>query len=320
MFRLTPAIVLIFISTSILASPSGDGDRPPTASGACAQVLAKISDQNGQNDQNRSAQLKAMKELNDKAESQLAMDSLTDKEDQTLLIKALRDTANEVLSAAEYSSNDQRRRGTHQAHEVPQVVLTAFELARKLESLQSLLSARRLGSTWLQTIVPIDTPRSVLYERNDVSERPSSSPAPASSPIQRIEILAAKELLLYRGQKLASTLYGAIYLLSYKEGDSGIPQIFKRIDRKRMEFHKVDIPPKPSSQRAKKMRITDLSNALWEEIPEPSEREMQILLISDSVKTTIPLAAAAAARRKAERNQKEAHNFPELFWKFVTEK
>ncbi|MBK9041559.1 MAG: hypothetical protein IPL83_20805 [Bdellovibrionales bacterium] len=319
MFRLTPAIVLIFISTSILATPSGD--RPPSETGACTKVLATMTDQN---DQNRSAQLKAMKELNDKAESQLAMDSLTDKEDQTLLIKALRDRANEVLSAAEYSTNEQRRRGTHQAHEVPQIVLTAFQLARELESLQSPLTLHRLGSTWLQTIVPIDTPSSVLYERNDVSERPSSSPAPApapaSSPIQRIEILAAKELLLYRGQKLASTLYGAIYLLSYKEGDSGIPQIFKRIDRKRMEFHKVDIPPKPSSQRAKKMRITDLSNALWEEIPEPSEREMQILLISDSVKTTIPLAAAAAARRKAERNQKEAHNFPELFWKFVTEK
>lgn len=309
MFRLTPAIVLIFISTSILATPSVD--RPPTNIGACAKVLAKISDQN---DQNRSAQLKALKELNDKAESQLAMNSIADKENQTTLIKALRDGANEVLSAAEYSSNDQGR-GTQRAGELPQIVLKAFELARKLEFLQSPLSPHRLGTTWLQTIVPIDTPRSVLYEGNDVSETPTRTPP----PVRRIEILAAKELLLYRGQQLVSTLYGAIYLVGYKEGDDGIPQTIKQLDRKRMEFHKVDIPPKPSSQRAKKMRITELSNALWEEIPEPNEGEVQILLISDSVKSTIPLSAATAARSKAERNEKEAHDFPDFFWKFVTD-
>ncbi len=307
MFRLTPAIVLIFISTSILATPSGD--RPPSETGACTKVLATMSDQN---DQNRSAQLKALKELNDKAESQLAMDSLTDKEDQTLLIKALRDRANEVLSASEYSSND-KGRGTQRADEVPQIALKAFQLARELESLQSQLTLHRLGSTWLQTIVPIDTPRSVLYERNDASETPTPS------PVRRIEILAAKELLLYRGQQLVSTLYGAVYLVSYKEGDDRTLQTIKQLERKKLEFHKVDIPPKPSSQRAKKVRITDLSNALWEEIPEPSEGEVQILLISDSVKTTIPLSAANAARKKAERNQKESHDFPDFFWKFVTD-
>jgi hypothetical protein len=296
MFRLAPAIVLIFISTSILASPSGD--RPPSETGACAKVLARMSDQN---DQNRSAQLKALKELNDKAESQLAMDSLTDKEDQTLLIKALRDRANEVLSASENTS------------EVPQIALKAFQLARELESLQSPLTLHRLGSTWLQTIVPIDTPRSVLYERNDASETPTPS------PVRRIEILAAKELLLYRGQQLVSALYGAIYLVNYKEGDDRTPQTIKQLERKKLEFHKVDIPPKPSSQRAKKTRITELSKALWEEIPEPSEREVQILVISDSVRTTIPLAAATAARRKAERNEKEAQDFPAFFWEFVNE-
>ncbi|MBK8203664.1 MAG: hypothetical protein IPK68_15510 [Bdellovibrionales bacterium] len=238
------------------------------------------------------------------------------------MIKALRNRANEILSAvdSEYAGstenppNDQRR-GKQQTVELPQVVLTAFELARKLETLQSPLSRRHLGITWLQTIVPFDTPPSVLYEGNDGSE----TPTPASSSIQRIEILAAKELLLYRGQQLVSTLYGAIYLLRHKEGHSGIPQIFKRIDRKRMEFHKVDIPPKPSSQRAKKMRITALSDDLWADIPEPNEGDVQILVIADSVETTIPLAAAATARSNTETNEWEAQNFPEFFWKFVNE-
>lgn len=317
MFRLIPTMLLILISAPMLATPSGD--RPPSKSGACAKTLATISDQS---DQNMPAQLKTLEDLledlNDEAESQIAIASGTISgavnENQTPLIKALRNRANEVLSAAGYSSNDPRRRGAHQSDEVPQIVLKAFQLARELESLQSQHSLQRLGSTWLQKIVPIDTPLSVLYEGNDVSETLTQTPP----PVQRIEILAAKELLLYRGPKLVSTLYGAIYLVSYKEGDNGIPQTIRLLDSKRLEFNKVEIPPKPTSQRAKKMRITELSKALWKEIPEPNDGEVQLLLISDAFSTTIPLSAATAARNKAERNEKEAHDFPDFFWKFVT--
>ncbi|MBK8203663.1 MAG: hypothetical protein IPK68_15505 [Bdellovibrionales bacterium] len=70
MFRLIPTILLILISTSVLATPPGD--RPPTASGACQKALAKIRDQSDQSDQNKSALLKELEELNARAESQLA--------------------------------------------------------------------------------------------------------------------------------------------------------------------------------------------------------------------------------------------------------
>jgi hypothetical protein len=316
MFRL---ILMLIIALSLLPSTTlgaQAGDRPPTKkneTGPCTKTLAKneAAPQNlyeSAPEELYAAALRALEELKAKAESQLGVASDTIEEDQALsiklLIKALRDRANEVLSASEDASED--------ASKVPKIVLKAFELARELESLQSPLSSRRLGSTWLQTIVPIDTPRSVLYEDTEASDTPSS--------VRRIEILAAKELLLYRGQQLVSTLYGAIYLLSYNnEGDVGVSQPPNPMDRKRLEFHKVDIPPKPSSQRAKKMRITELSNSLWEDIPEPTERQVQILVISDSIRTTIPLAAATAARRKAERNEKEAAKFPDLFWKFVSD-
>lgn len=333
MFRLTLVLVIV-LSLLHCASPRAKaGDRPPRNEiGDCAKNLARSGSQQGHDDPTEKtratdpshekyeavplaayeAALRALEALNAEAKPLLDADPGANIGNQTLLIKALRDRANEVLSASEYPSNDQRG-GKQKTAEVPQIVLTAFELARKLEFLQSQLSPRRLGSTWLQTIVPIDTPRSVLYEETDVSDTPS--------PVRRIEILAAKELLLYRGQQLVSTLYGAIYLLNYKEGDDRARQTIAELDRKRLEFHKVDVPPKPTSQIAKKMRITALSKALWEEIPEPSEREVQVLLISDSVRTTIPLAAATASvsRSKAVTKEKRAQNFPDFFWNFVEE-
>ncbi|MBK7843526.1 MAG: hypothetical protein IPJ71_07490 [Bdellovibrionales bacterium] len=318
MFRLILMAALSLLPSATLGAQAGD--RPPTnETGPCAKTLAK--GEAASKDLYEAAPLavyeaalRALEALNAEAESQLGVASDTAKEkNQTLLIKALRDRANEVLSASEYPSNDQRR--GNQQTEVPQIVLTAFELARKLEFLQSQLSPHRLGSTWLQTIVPIDIPRSVLYERNDSSDTPS--------PVRRIEILAAKELLLYRGRELVSTLYGAVYLLSYKEGDDRTPLSIAGSDRKRLAFRRVNIPAKPSSQRAKLLRITELSKSLWEGIPEPSEgREVQVILISDSVKTAIPLAAttAATSRSKAGTREEEgADDFPDFFWNFVKE-
>lgn len=336
MFRLTLVLVIV-LSLLHCASPRAKaGNRPPRNEiGDCAKNLARSGSQQGHDDPTEKtratdpshekyeaaplaayeAALRALEALNAEAKSLLSADSGANIGSQTLLIKALRDRANEVLSASNYHPSNNNRREKQQTAEVPQIVLTAFELARKLEFLQSQISPLRLGGRWLQTIVPIDTPRSVLYEETDISDTPS--------PVRRIEILAAKELLLYRGQQLVSTLYGAVYLLRYKEGDDRARQTIAELDRKRLVFHKVDIPPKPASQRAKKMRITALSNALWEETPEPSEREVQVLLISDSVRTTILLtadtASVSASGSKAETNEKRAQNFPDFFWNFVEE-